>query len=113
MSADASNPDRPAEDPAMDDSERMDATGEGRLDGNAVGGILAGLFGREMTAVPGRCAHCDTVNEMGAMHVYMRGPGMIVRCPACGGVVLRVVETTTATFVDARGAAYIRFEREG
>ncbi len=96
----------------MDDSSSMDSVGEGRLDGNAVGGILAGLFGREMTAAPGRCAHCGTVNEMGAMHVYMRGPGVVVRCPACGEVVLRVVETTTAMFVDARGAAFVRIERE-
>ena len=87
-------------------------TGEGRLDGNAAGGMLASLFGREMTAAPGRCAHCFTVSEMGAMHVYMAGPGVVIRCPACGGVVLRVVETTTATFVDARGAAYVRLERK-
>lgn len=96
----------------MDDASHMDSMGEGRLDGNAVGGILAGLFGREMTAAPSRCTHCGTVNEMGAMHVYMRGPGVVIRCPACGEVVLRVVETTTATFVDARGAAFVRFERE-
>ena len=95
------------------DGTLMDSTGEGRLDGNAAGGILAALFGREMTAAPGQCAHCGTVNEMGAMHVYMRGPGMVVRCPACGEIVLRIVETATATFVDARGAAYVRFEREG
>ncbi|MCI0346331.1 MAG: DUF6510 family protein [Chloroflexi bacterium] len=100
------------EDAVMGEGESMDSTGEGRLDGNAAGGILAGLFGCEMTAAPGRCAHCGTVNEMGAMHVYMRGPGVVIRCPACGEVVLRVVETTNATFVDARGAAYVRFERE-
>ena len=112
MTAQDSNPDRTPEEAAMDESASMDSTGEGRLDGNAVGGLLAGLFGGEMTATPGRCAHCGTVNEVGAMHVYMRGPGVGLRCPACGGVVLRVVETTTATLVDARGAAFMRFERE-
>lgn len=96
----------------MDDDSGMDSTGEGRVDGNAVGGLLAMVFGREMTAAPGQCAHCDTVNEMGAMHVYMRGPGVVVRCPACGGVVLRVVETATAVMFDARGVAWVRFERD-
>jgi hypothetical protein len=35
----------------------------------------------------------------------------VLRCPNCHGVILRVVETTTATYVDARGAAYLVFER--
>jgi uncharacterized protein DUF6510 len=81
------------------------------VDGNALGGSLAGVFGTDMTAVPGRCAHCGTVNEVGAMRAYVRGPGAVLRCPACDGVVMRVVETTEATYVDVRGAAYLRFER--
>jgi hypothetical protein len=100
-----------AEEDRMDDHAGMDSTGEGRVDGNAIGGMLAVVFGREMTAAPGQCAHCGTVNEMGAMHVYMRGPGVVVRCPACGEVILRVVETPTAVMVDARGVAWVRFER--
>jgi phage FluMu protein Com len=84
---------------------------EGELDGNALAGTLERLFGSDMTAVPGRCAHCDTVNMMGAMRAYTRSPGAILRCPACDEVVLRIVETSEATYVDARGAAYLRFER--
>lgn len=96
----------------MDDDDRADSMSEGRLDGNALGGILGSLFGREITASPGECAHCGTVNMIGAMHAYTRAPGMVLRCPACGGVVLRIVETAEATYVDARGAAYVRFERQ-
>jgi hypothetical protein len=84
---------------------------ERELDGNALAGMLEALFGGDMTAVPGRCAHCGTVNRVGAMRVYMGGPGAVMRCPACDGVVLRVVRTVEATYVDARGAAYLRFER--
>jgi uncharacterized protein DUF6510 len=51
------------------------------------------------------------VNMVGAMRVYMGGPGAILRCPACDEVVLRVVETAEGTYLDARGAAYLRFER--
>ena len=38
-------------------------------------------------------------------------PGTVLRCPACSGVVLRIVETPTATLVDASGIAWLRFER--
>lgn len=35
------------------------------LDANAVGGMLAGLFGAEVTGSPGQCAHCQTVSMVG------------------------------------------------
>jgi hypothetical protein len=84
---------------------------ERELDGNALAGLFESLFGVDMTAVPGRCAHCSTVSMVGAMRVYSGGPGAIVRCPACDEVVIRIVETRDATYVDARGAAYLRFRR--
>lgn len=81
------------------------------VDGNAIAGVLEAAFGIDMTAVPGRCAHCGAVNAVGALRAYVRGPGAVLRCPVCTRVVLRVVETGDATYVDARGAAYLRFER--
>lgn len=81
------------------------------VDGNAVAGALDVAFAGDVTAVPGRCAHCGAVSAIGALHAYVRGPGAVLRCPSCAGVVLRVVETTEATYVDLRGAAYLRFER--
>ncbi len=81
------------------------------LDGNAAAGALAAAFGTEMTEVPGRCAHCGTVNLVAELRAYVRAPGVILRCPVCAGVVLRIVETATATYLDARGAAFLRIER--
>lgn len=81
------------------------------LDGNALAGKFEKLFGLDMTAVPGRCAHCGTVHMVGAMRAYARGPGAVLRCPTCDEVVLRMVETTDATYVDVRGAAYLKFTR--
>jgi hypothetical protein len=89
------------EDPAIDQV----------LDGNALAGTLQALFGEDMTAVPGRCAHCGTTSRVGQLRAYVRGPGSVLRCPACTGVVIRIVETDRATYVDARGAAYLRIER--
>jgi hypothetical protein len=81
------------------------------LDGNALAGALEAVFGADMTAIPGRCAHCGTVNMVGAMRAYTHAPGAVLRCPTCDEVVLRIVETAEATYVDARGAAFLRFER--
>lgn len=84
---------------------------ERELDGNALGGTLEKLFGSDMTAIPGRCANCHTVNMVGAMRAYMDAPGAVLRCPACDEVVLRIVETADAIYIDARGAAFLRFVR--
>ena len=81
------------------------------LDGNVAGGALGMIFGVDVTAVPGRCGHCGTESMVGAMRAYVRAPGMVLRCPTCDGVVVRVVETPDATYVDLRGVAYLRFGR--
>ena len=36
-----------------------------RVDGNAAGGVLLEVFGREMTAARAACAHCDREAELG------------------------------------------------
>jgi len=81
------------------------------VDGNAVAGAMEAAFGSDMTAQPSRCAHCGTVSMVASLHAYLRGPGTVLRCPVCQGVVVRIVETDAAVYVDARGAAYLRFER--
>ncbi len=95
----------------MAETGELDPVAEQVLDGNAVGGSLAAAFGSDMTAVPGKCAHCGTVSVVANMRVYIRAPGAVMRCPTCHGVVLRIVETDGATYIDARGAAYLRLER--
>jgi len=80
------------------------------LDGNAAAGALATAFGLEMTAVPGACAHCHTVSMVAQLRAYTRSPGIVLRCPACGEVVVRIVQTPNATLVDVSGAAWLRFD---
>ena len=58
------------------------------VDGNAIGGLMVQVFGQEMTAARGCCAACGVVNAMGALVVFRSGPGDVVRCPACGSVVV-------------------------
>ena len=81
------------------------------LDGNAVGGLFFDLFGVEMTATPAECAHCGNTAEMGALLAFTQTPGAVLRCPVCEQVVLRIVQTDAAIYLDARGAAYLRIAR--
>jgi len=64
---------------------------DGHLDGNALGGLLLELFGQEMTDRLGCCGACGAVNALGAVLVYRRAPGDVMRCPNCGTVLMVVV----------------------
>lgn len=80
------------------------------LDGNAVAGLLQEIFGSEMTANEAECAKCGNLSQMGALLAYTQAPGVVLRCPACNEVMLRVVQTPRGIFVEARGAAHIRLQ---
>ena len=93
----------------MDDVQ-SDVNRELMLDGNAVAGKLQDIFGLEMTANPTECAHCGNVSEIGGLLAFTQAPGAVLRCPTCENVMLRIVETPDAIYLDARGAAYLRLE---
>jgi ribosomal protein L40E len=76
-----------------------------RLDGNAIGGLLLELFGTDMTAAPGVCAHCGAREPMAATDVYADAPGVVVRCRHCEGVLVRIVRGRDRTWIDLRGVA--------
>ncbi len=81
------------------------------LDGNAAAGMLHEIFGLEMTVSPTRCAHCGQVGQVGMLWAFVQAMGTVLRCPACGNVILRIVETPHAIYLDAQGTAYLRLER--
>jgi|GraSoi_2013_60cm_1033757.scaffolds.fasta_scaffold251145_1 hypothetical protein len=81
------------------------------LDGNAAAGLLDELFGREMTVAHSVCDHCGAGREVGSLYAYMYGPGVVLRCPSCANVVLRLVRTETHYWFDARGATSLRLIR--
>jgi hypothetical protein len=78
------------------------------VDGNAVAGQLEQIFGRDMTMTVARCAGCARDSAMGALMAFIRGPGVVLRCPSCQNAIARIVETPTAIYLEARGAAYLR-----
>jgi len=72
------------------------------LDGNAIGGLLSDVFGREVTDASGRCINCGAENFVGALHVY-RAAGVVVRCPTCHTVLMRFVEGRDEVWADLDG----------
>jgi len=59
------------------------------LDGNAIAGLLTEVFGAELTRTERGCSSCGALARLGAHRVY-RGAGIVVRCPSCGEVALRI-----------------------
>jgi hypothetical protein len=89
----------------------LDVNTEFILDGNAVAGLFAEIFGTEMTTAPMECAGCSTTSEMGTLLCFTQSPGVVMRCPNCENVVVRVVVTPTSVLLDARGAIYVQVPR--
>lgn len=74
-----------------------------RLDGNGVAGLLSEVFAGEMTAALQTCAGCGVIGAIGESHVYAQAPGVVLRCPACGGVIMCIVRTRDRLIVDMTG----------
>jgi len=93
----------------MSDVEQaMDMNSQMMLDGNAVAGKLEAIFGVEMTATSLICAQCSGTSMMGALRAFTQSPGIVLRCPTCECVMIRVVQTPQATLLDARGVMYVK-----
>jgi hypothetical protein len=73
------------------------------VDGHAIAGALFDAFGTEMTTVFGTCANCGTQSRLAELNVYLRGPGVVARCPHCANVALVLTEIRGITCVDATG----------
>lgn len=73
------------------------------LDGNAVAGTLAEIYGDDMTTALAECASCGQVDQVGGLLAFVHAPGIVLRCTACATVIIRIVETPKRTYVDVRG----------
>jgi len=89
----------------------MDVNTALMLDGNAAGGMLNEIFSTEMTTSPTQCAHCGRHGELGSLQAFMHGSGAVLRCPACESVIMRIVQTPEFTYLDLRGATFLRLDR--
>jgi uncharacterized Zn finger protein len=80
------------------------------LDGNAIGGELHHVFGADVTGARCVCAHCGATSFVAESVVYMRGPGTVARCRACGELHMVLVTIRDVTCVDLRGIASMDME---
>jgi hypothetical protein len=89
----------------MEQSGSAGGAADWALDGNAIGGLLHDLFGTEMTTAVGTCATCGATGPMAETVVYLRAPGIVVRCRACGAVLIVVMQRGEQNCVSLEGLA--------
>jgi predicted RNA-binding Zn-ribbon protein involved in translation (DUF1610 family) len=80
------------------------------LDGNGVAGLLAEVFDIDMTGVQRGCQSCGKVSALGAHRAY-QGAGMVLRCPNCGDVGLRIAVLDDRHVVHLAGSWLIELPR--
>jgi ribosomal protein S27E len=83
-----------------------------RIDGNAAAGILSEVFVPDLTAARAKCAGCGVTRAIGTLIVYAHGMGMVVRCPGCDRVMLRLARTPTHVWLDSTGSTSIVISRD-
>jgi hypothetical protein len=71
-------------------------------DGNDVAGLLAEMGAADITMVVRHCHGCGSDHVM-AEHLAYRGAGVVLRCPGCGIVAVRVAEFGDQLAVDWLG----------
>jgi Family of unknown function (DUF6510) len=79
-----------------------------RLDGNAAAGMLAEIFVMEMTSAQVTCAQCRRTGPLGSLLMYGGQVGMVLRCPTCDSVQLRIAHVRGQYWMDMRGMSMMR-----
>src|SRR3712207_72828 len=87
--------------------DQTDSAPARHLDGNAAAGTLGELFAVDVTAARSRCVTCGTTSMLGEHHLYADAPALVLRCPSCTEVVLRVASQDGRVLLDLRGAALL------
>lgn len=75
------------------------------LDGNAVAGRLAEVFGTEMTAFLATCGSCGAVGPVAELAVYAVEMGVVIRCRRCTSLLAVITQVRGISCVDLTGLA--------
>lgn len=87
-----------------------------RLDGNAAAGVLEEIFTFEVTTAQSTCAGCGRTGPVGTLLLYGGEMGIVLRCPGCGRVQLRVARHGNQDgqyWIDMRGMTTLRIAPTG
>lgn len=63
------------------------------------------LLGFDVTMHQIRCIHCGQEGVVARLLAYVRGPGMVLRCPTCDGLVIQMVKTSSTMIINVEGIA--------
>jgi len=77
-------------------------------DGNALAGPLSEVFAVEVTTAVARCRGCGMSSPVARLAVFGPDPGLVARCPGCTDVMLRLVRTPDAVWLDLAGMTGLR-----
>lgn len=77
------------------------------VDGNAVIGALSIALGADMAEASAVCGHCGLQHAIAECHVYLRCPGIVIRCPQCTSVEIVLVEINHRFHVTMSGVEAI------
>jgi hypothetical protein len=91
----------------------MGATESTYLDGNAAAGPMADVLEFDITVTIGRCAGCGHDGVLAQCRLYGAGtgPGLVLRCPSCDHVLIRLVVANDRTWLDMTGVACLQIHR--
>lgn len=78
-------------------------------DGNAVAGLLAQVLAVDATSIRRTCQSCADRRPM-ADHRAYHGAGVVLRCPSCGDVALRIAIVGDGLTVELRGTFQVVLE---
>ena len=74
-----------------------------KLDGNAAAGILRQVFAVEVTSASGTCDGCSAISVDGELVAYTQAPGVVLRCPHCDDVLMKIATDGERLWIDLRG----------
>ena len=93
------------DDATLDDADPAPDDADAALDGNAIAGLLASVFGTDMTMAVGTCGSCGAVSVVAELAVYLSELGAVVRCRSCDSVLMVFVSVREVVCVDLMGLA--------
>jgi len=80
------------------------------VDGNAIIGALSLALGADTGRATVVCAACGHDHPVAEAHVYLRCPGIVIRCPDCTNAEIILIEIEHRFLLTITGVARIEFE---
>jgi hypothetical protein len=82
------------------------------LDGNAAAGPLSEFFAVDVVSARGRCAHCGRTAALATARLYPSSHGLLLRCPGCTEILLRLVDSGDSVCLDLHGLSFVELHRD-